>query len=208
MDMSVETTIYTVGHSNHSIERFLSILQAAEVTAIADVRSQPFSRYNPQFNRGALREVLRAHGIAYAFVGKELGARPGDPSCYERGQVQYGRLAATVLFKAGLDRVMAASHKYRIALMCAEKEPLVCHRTLLVGQALKGRGVNLVHILANGDIEPDDDAMRRLLDMTGVPSLDLFRTPDELLQEAMARQVQGLTYSDDKQIGDINGDVE
>jgi hypothetical protein len=79
---------------------------------------------------------------------------------------------------------------------------------LLVGQALKGRGVNLVHILANGDIEPDDDAMRRLLDMTGVPRLDLFRTPDELLQEAMARQMQGLAYSDDKQIGDINGDVE
>ncbi len=206
--MRLETTVYTVGHSNHSIERFLEILQAVDVTAIADVRSQPFSRYNPQFNRGSLKESLRVRGIAYVFVGKELGARSDEPSCYERGQVQYGRLAKTALFKAGLDRVMAGAHKYRIALMCAEKEPLDCHRTLLVGKALKDRGVNVAHILANGDIELYDEAMTRLLAMTRVPREDLFRTADELLKEALARQERRVAYSVEKQAEDVIGDVE
>ena len=206
--MKLETTIYTVGHSNHSIERFLDILQTAGVTAIADVRSQPFSRYNPQFNSGSLMDALRARGIAYVFVGKELGARSDDPTCYERGQVQYGRLAKTRLFKAGLDRVIAGAHKYRIALMCAEMEPLDCHRTFLVGKALKDRGVNVAHILANADIEPYDEAMVRLLDITRVPREDLFRTADELLKEAMARQEQRVAYIDEKQAEDAIGGVK
>ena len=206
--MRLETTIYTVGHSNHSIERFLDILQAADVTAIADVRSQPFSRYNPQFNRGSLKEALRARGIAYVFVGKELGARSEDQSCYERGQVQYGRLAKTALFKAGLDRLIARAHKYRIALMCAEKEPLDCHRTFLVGKALKDCGVNVAHILANGDIELYDEAMTRLLATSRLPREDLFRTADELLKEAIASQEQRVAYSDERQAEDAIGDVE
>ena len=206
--MGLETTIYTVGHSTHSIERFLDILQAADVTAIADVRSHPFSRYNPQFNREALTEALRARGIAYVFVGKELGARSDDPTCYEHGQVQYGRLAKTPLFKAGLDRVIAGASKYRVALMCAEKEPLECHRTLLVGKALHDQGVNVANILADGDIEPYDQAMIRLLDITGVPREDLFRSTDELLKEAMARQEQRVAYIDEKQAEDAIGDLK
>src|ERR1700742_784406 len=93
-------TVLTVGHSTHPVDRFIALLKACEVSAIADVRSSPFSRFNPQFNRDALSKALRDVGISYVFVGKELGARSDDASCYENGQVQYGRLAKTPLFNS------------------------------------------------------------------------------------------------------------
>ena len=205
--MNKETTIYTVGHSTHPIERFVELLQTAGITAIADVRSQPFSKYNPQFNRDALAEVLRNNNIAYVFVGKELGARSDDPTCYVQGQVQYGRLAKTAVFKAGLNRVMTGAQKYKIALMCAEKEPLECHRTLLVGRALYDQGTNVVHIHANGSIEPYNDAMIRLFGITGVPREDLFRSFEELQKEALMRQEQRVAYIDEKQAIDAIGKI-
>jgi uncharacterized protein (DUF488 family) len=97
------------------------------------------------------------------FVGKELGGRPEDPSCYENGKVQYDRLAATELFKSGIDRVLVGAQKYRVALMCAEKEPLNCHRTLLVGRVLENRGTSIMHILSDGSVEPQDRTMSRLI---------------------------------------------
>src|SRR5579862_1298929 len=112
--------IYTVGHSNHSIEKFIGLLIANGINAVADVRSRPFSRRNPQFNKERLAATLLQHGIVYVFLGKELGARSEDPSCYEDGRVQYGRLAATPVFRAGIERVLAGAQKYRLALMCAE----------------------------------------------------------------------------------------
>jgi uncharacterized protein (DUF488 family) len=206
--MNAVDTVYTVGHSTHSIERFLELLQGAGVTAVADVRSHPFSRFNPQFNRDALTEELRARDIAYVFVGRELGARSNDPTCYERGQVQYERLAKTEVFSAGIKRVIAGARKYRVALMCAEKEPLECHRTLLVGRALHDQGVDVAHIHANGAIERYEDAMMRLLDLTGLPREDLFRSVEDLQKEAMARQELRVAYVDEKHTADaIEGGV-
>lgn len=124
--------VLTIGHSNHPIERFIGLLKQDGVTAVADVRSAPFSRHNPQFNKDSLQQSLSEAGIAYIFLGKELGARSNDRSCYEDGRVQYERLARTDLFLDGIERVRKGAEQYRIALMCAEKEPLECHRTLLV----------------------------------------------------------------------------
>ena len=117
-------TILTIGHSNHPIERFVALLQMHAVTAIVDVRSQPHSRLFPAYNRQPLAEALKENGIAYAFLGRELGARAEDPACYVEGRVQYRRLAETALFKDGLRRVQKAMAAHRIALLCAEKEPL------------------------------------------------------------------------------------
>jgi uncharacterized protein (DUF488 family) len=168
-------TIYTVGHSNHPIEKFLLLLKNHAITAIADVRSQPFSRRHPQFNKERLAATLVQHGVAYVFVGAELGARPKDPSCYEGGQVQYQRLAATPLFHQGIDRVLTGAKKFRVALMCAEKEPLDCHRTLLVSRALEKRGAAIAHILADGSIEPQLHTMARLIKKVGLDSFtDMF----------------------------------
>ena len=113
--------LYTVGHSNHPIEKFIGLLTANGINAVADVRSRPFSRRHPQFNKERLAAQLAQHGIAYVFLGKELGARSEDPACYEDGKVQYPRLAATAAFKTGIERVLAGAEKFRLALMCAEK---------------------------------------------------------------------------------------
>lgn len=191
--------VYTIGHSTHSTEAFLALLRQHGVEALADVRSSPFSRFNPQFNREALEQFLKANGILYVFLGKELGARSEDRSCYLDGRVQYGRLARTPLFQSGLDRVLQGAAKYRLALMCAEKEPLECHRTLLVAKALVERGQAVQHIHADGHLETHETAMERLLDVTGLPKEDLFCSRGELLAEALARQEQQVAYVDEAQ---------
>jgi uncharacterized protein (DUF488 family) len=186
-------TLYTVGHSNHSIEKFIGLLTANGITAVADVRSRPFSRRHPQFNKERLAAALTEHGIAYVFLGKELGARSEDPSCYENGKVQYPRLAATPAFKAGIERVLAGAAKFRLALMCAEKEPLDCHRTLLVSRALESVGVSIAHILADASLEPQEKTMSRLIDLVGLSKEDLFQH-DDLIAAACRLREDKIAY--------------
>src|SRR6185369_13260271 len=123
-----------------SLESFLSALGTHRVTAIADVRSYPYSNANPQFDRETLAEALETAGIAYVYLGKELGARTDDPTCYVNEKVQYDRLAQTKSFEEGLARVHRGMEKYQVALMCAEGEPLACHRTILVARYLQESG--------------------------------------------------------------------
>ena len=189
--------VLTIGHSTHSIERFVALLRQHGVTALADVRSAPFSRFNPQFNKTALERSLRENGITYVFLGKELGARSDDSSCYENGRVRYGRLAQTVLFKAGIERVKKGMASHSVALMCAEKEPLECHRTLLVSRALEREGTPVAHIHADGRLEAHHDAMLRLLPLVGLPTTDLFRSEDDLIEEACAKQEERIAYVDE-----------
>lgn len=197
--------VLTIGHSTHTIEAFVELLQKHGVTAVADVRSFPFSRYTPQFNKDALRESLKSQGIKYVFLGRELGARSEDATCYENGRVRYARLARTATFQSGLDRVIEGGEKYRLALMCAEKEPLECHRTLLVARALSGKGIQVSHILADGTLEPQDNALGRLLAIVGVPPQDLFRSRDQLIEEALARQEEKVAYVDEQLAGEARG---
>jgi uncharacterized protein (DUF488 family) len=183
-----------VGHSNHPIEKFIGLLTANGITAVADVRSRPFSRRHPQFNKERLAAQLTQHGIAYVFLGKELGARSEDPSCYEEGKVQYPRLAATAAFKAGIERVLAGAEKFRIALMCAEKEPLDCHRTLLVSRALEKTGASIVHIMADGSVEMQDKTMSRLIEMVGLSKEDMFRKRSDLIAAACELREDKIAY--------------
>jgi uncharacterized protein (DUF488 family) len=188
--------VLTIGHSTHTIEEYCALLLTHDVTAVADVRSAPYSRYQPDFNREHLHESLMDRGIAYVFLGRELGARPNDASLYEDGRVQFGRLAETELFRAGLDRVLQGAQRYRLALMCAEKEPLDCHRTLLVGRELEARGVKISHIHADGHIETSDAAMSRLLALRKLPEEDLFRQRDEMVAAACLLQAKRIAYVD------------
>ena len=189
--MRGDGTVLTIGHSNHSQETFLGLLERHRVTALADVRSTPWSRFNPHFNRKSLAAALAARGIEYLYLGRELGGRPDDPACYEEGRIRYDRIARTERFREGVDRVVRGAAEYRVALMCAEKEPLECHRTLLVGQALHARGTEVAHIHADGRLEPHSGAMDRLLARIGLdPGDDLFRRHeprDALIAEAIVR---------------------
>ena len=200
--------VLTIGHSTHPIDVFVALLRQHGVTALADVRSAPFSRFNPQFNKDALERSLKAHNIKYVFLGRELGARSTDRSCYLNGRVQYARLARTELFLSGLDRVVRGSHEHCLALMCAEKEPLECHRTLLVARALVERGVAVEHILADGRLETHSDAMVRLLAVLGLPDEDLFRSRQDLIEQALAVQEERIAYVDKKLAAAAAGDAQ
>jgi uncharacterized protein (DUF488 family) len=187
--------VFTIGHSTHPSDRFIALLRQHGVTALGDVRSTPFSRFNPHFNRGRLQEWLPAAGIAYVYLGKELGARSEDPACYENGKVQYDRLASTELFRTGLERVREGSKKFTLALMCAEKEPLECHRTILVARHVEAIGFEVQHILADGTLESHQDTMSRLIEMLDLPASDMFRSRDEIVSEAYRRHGERIAYA-------------
>ncbi|OKH99845.1 hypothetical protein A6A06_22575 [Streptomyces sp. CB02923] len=191
-------TAFTVGHSTHSVSHFLSLLQKHEITAVADVRSTPASRFTPQFNRDALKRSLSDADIKYVFLGDELGARTRDTTCYVDGRVQYSRLAETPDFISGIDRLQNGAQTERIAIMCTEQEPLDCHRCVLVARTLEERGTAIAHIHGDGHIESHTMAMQRLLAGFGLDQAELFRTPAERLQEALSRQEQRIAYVDEE----------
>ena len=193
--------VYTIGHSTHSIERFVELLKQHAITAVCDVRSRPYSRMNPQFNREELKEALRCENIKYVFLGKELGARTDDRSCYCNGKVQYDLLAKTALFKRGIDRIKSGMEGFCVALMCAEKEPLDCHRTILVSRVLNDEHIPVRHILANGGIEDHAEALRRLVMMLRMPSSDMFRSEEVVVEDAYRKQGQQIAYQEDASEG-------
>jgi len=169
-----EPRILTIGHSNHPIERFLALVQGAGVSALADVRSFPISRYAPQFNKDALAKSLAEKAIVYLYCGEELGGRSRDPSPLES-------------FRKGLNRVVAESARHRVALMCAERDPLDCHR-LLLARALVERGIAVAHILASGEIASQHATDDRLLAREGLAGDDLFSREARLIDAYRARR--------------------
>ena len=196
--------VLTIGHSTHSAAAFIDLLQRHGVTALADVRAAPYSRFNPQFNRETLMGSLDARGIAYVFLGRELGGRSDDPACYDAGRISYERLGRTRSFQKGLERVAQGATGHRIALMCAEREPLECHRCLLVAPALEPRGVPVTHIRSDGRLEPHGDAVSRLLAMHGlqdaIEGQRLFpRSLAERITEAITRQAHRFAHRNNTQ---------
>lgn len=191
--------ILTVGHSNLVADELLRLLKEHAATAVADVRSSPYSRLHPQFNREALEKSLRSATISYVFLGRELGARTEDESCYVRGAVVYERLAQTTLFQEGIERVLKGAAKYRIALLCAEREPLTCHRAILVSRILAGRGVRVSHIQGDASLESHAALEDRLLAKFRLRDSDLFSPRAELLDEAYRRQGAEIAYKRDEQ---------
>ena len=181
--------LYTIGHSTHTIDRFIELLSMHEITAVCDVRSDPYSKFNPQFNRETLQTELKRYGIAYVFLGKELGPRSDAPDCYVEGKVDYNRLSQTGLFQEGLGRVRQGMKSYRIALMCAEKDPIMCHRTILVCRHFRAEGMRIRHILNDGSIEENDQTIKRLMKLLKLQERDLFHSPEEMIERTY--DVQG-----------------
>ncbi len=185
--------LFTIGHSTHSIENFVDLLLKRDITAVCDVRSMPYSRFNPQFNQEFLKKQLKAQGISYVFLGKELGARSANLSCYEDGKVQYSRLANEPLFREGLRRVQKGMQDHRIALMCSEKEPLDCHRTILVCRELRSHCIEIEHILANGELEAHSAAEMRLMRLLEIEP-DMVRDEKQCIEDAYEQQAGRIAY--------------
>ena len=177
-------TVYTIGHSNHPLPRFLDLLAGAEIKAVTDVRTAPASRHFPQFNKARLTERLVEHGIAYVFAGDVLGGRPKDERLWKDGRPDYRKMITTTGAKAALRDVSAQATKKRLALMCSEKEPLDCHRCLMVARKLVADGTELRHILADGTIEPHAKIEERLLAWANKRQPELFQSPAERLDAA------------------------
>jgi uncharacterized protein (DUF488 family) len=165
--------LLTIGHSNIPAERFVGLLRGAGVNAVADVRSTPASRRFPWFAGKNLAVRLQQENMLYAAFGEALGGRPRDPSLYREGIADYEAMAKEPEFCAGLERLLSLAARQRVCLMCAEREPLDCHRCLLVARALGGRGLSIGHILHDGTIEPHAATELRLLALTGAGD-DLF----------------------------------
>lgn len=144
----MENICYTIGHTNRSNEDFLKLLRTNDINCIIDVRSQPYSKYVPQYNRENIKSFLTKHEILYIFMGKELGARREDMKLYDKdGIINFSMVSETELFNAGIMRIIAGINKgYRIAIMCTEKDAFDCHRFILISKALKERGICVEHI--------------------------------------------------------------
>ena len=199
---SSSTELLTLGHSTHPIERFIALLNGAGATAVADVRSSPYSRYSPQYSKDALRNALSGAGIAYTFLGKEFGARSPDPSCYRSGKVQYQRLAQSTSFKEGIQRVSEGLKKFRIAFVCAERDPIECHRALLVARAFSERGTSVAHIHSDGMLESQSSLESRLLVAWKLPEGDMFKSRESFIEDAYILQGEKVAYQDEQmQIG-------
>lgn len=188
--------IYTIGHSTHSSEKLLQLLKEHVITTICDVRSHPYSRYNSQFNREALREVLKSERISYVYLGKELGGRSSDKRCYRNGQIQYDLLANTEVFRQGINRLKQEMRSHQLSLMCAEKDPLQCHRTILVSRRLVEEGIPVFHILADGSLETHEQALERLLTKLKLLQADMFRSNEEIVREAYGIQGDAIAYQE------------
>jgi len=187
--------IFTIGHSNHAPGDLLALLKRHHITAVADVRSQPYSRRFPAYNREPFRAWLQESGIAYAFLGRELGGRSRDPAHFDgRGWVDYERLAETADFMQGIERLRQGREVYRIALLCAEKEPLDCHRGLLIARHLEHLGIEVGHILADGGLEPHRQTEERLLALCRLDG-DLFgESRQQRLALAYRQRAAGTAY--------------
>ena len=156
-----DARILTIGHSNHALAKFIALIEGARVSVIADVRSRPVSRFVPHFNAKPLESALAEHGISYLFLGRELGGRPDDPALMKNGKPDYAAMARTPAFASGLARIIQASANERVALLCAERDPIDCHRFRLIARELNARQIGVAHILSTGEIEPHADTERR-----------------------------------------------
>ncbi|SEL32390.1 DUF488 family protein [Nitrosovibrio tenuis] len=191
------TAVYSIGHSNHDINTFIALLKRYDISALADVRSHPYSRFAPQYSRETLKVSLADAGIAYVFLGKELGARSDDPACYLHGKVQYDRLAKQPGFRTGIQRINEGMNRYSIALMCSEKDPLDCHRALLVARNIFDSGISIDHIHADGVLESHEHLESRLLAICKLPEGDMFKAREQFVAEAYFIQGQRVAYQDE-----------
>lgn len=192
---SHDKLLYTIGHSNRTPEELLELLQRHGVTAVADVRSQPYSRYLPDFNRDALKNLLQKSGISYAFMGQELGARRSEPDCYVDGQAKYELVQNLPAFQTGLDRIRTGSAQHRIAMICAEKDPLTCHRSILIARVLQSE-FEIQHIVSEDETESHAELEKRLLRHWKLEGQQLFATADELLEEAYKKQAEAIAFTE------------
>lgn len=170
-------TLYSIGHGNRTSAEFLNLLKRFDIKYLIDVRSKPYSKFNPHFNQQDLKQLLEHHGIRYVFMGDSLGGRPEDLSCYTRdGKVDYEIVKTKDFFLKGIDRLRVAyAQGAQVVIMCSESKPLACHRTKLIGRVLQQENMQLVHIDEKGKVRSQIEVISEL--NKGLGETDLFGNP-------------------------------
>lgn len=189
-------TLYTIGYSSFEMTSFINTLQKHNINAIADVRSLPYSKFKPDFNREQLSEILKENSIRYVFLGNSCGARIKDPLCFINEKASYKSITETIQFKKGLSRIIKGLQKYTIALLCAEKDPINCHRNILICRNLKDFDIEIIHILESDFIERNTHSEERLLNDFNFDQNELFLSKDELLEEAYDKKIASIMHID------------
>ncbi|MCF2643501.1 DUF488 domain-containing protein [Roseburia hominis] len=158
--------LFTIGHSQHTIDYFVYLLNKYSINYVLDVRSTPYSKYAEQFNKGNISVFLNKVNIHYFFMGKYFGARPIETSLYsEKGYLDFEKVAQSERFNKGMENVILGLERgNRIALMCTEKDPMDCHRAIMVSRAFDKKGIKVKHILPNGDIQTQRQLDNKLAD--------------------------------------------
>ena len=155
-------SVFTIGHSKHPIEKLLDLLRQHGVEVLADARSQPFSRFSPQFSRKALERAVTEASIRYLFMGDLLGGRPETRECYDaEGNVDYDRVEAQEFCQRGIERPLDGITRFHVCIMCAEEDSSHCHRRLLVTRTLVRRGIDLRHVRGTGAVESESELRAR-----------------------------------------------
>lgn len=191
--MSMANELYTIGYASFSISDFMETLRKYSITCVVDVRSAPYSKFKPDFRKENLSQSLNDNGITYLFLGNSVGARVEDASCYREGKLHYRLLKKSETFKAGIDRILHDIKSFRLALMCAEKDPVNCHRTFLVCRTLHAHRLRILHILGDGSLEEHAITEKRLLKEHTLCQPDMFRSEADRIEEAYDRLCQGIT---------------
>ncbi len=191
--------IYTIGHSNLEPQSFLALLVHAEIEIVVDVRSVPQSSRFPQFGQAALENFLHDANVAYVFLGEELGGRPDDPAAYhDDGRVNYAARRRSFAFKSGIEQLSKLAQQKAVAILCAEEDPLDCHRFLMISPELVAAGASPMHLRKDGSVEPQQAAEDRLLaahGFAGVAANTLFpETRTEALERAYELQSQRAAF--------------
>lgn len=189
--------LLTIGYSGLNIAGFVDLLRDNAVDVVCDVRSTPFSRYKPDFSRGPLKKHLNAAGLKYLFMGEQLGARPKDRGCYEAGQATYDRIAKTEPFKDGITRVRSGIEEHTLALVCSERDPIECHRAILVCHRLGARRDDVIHIHTDGHLEEQLSLDERLVTLHALAPMPLLSDPGDwrnAVAEAYRRQSTAIGY--------------
>jgi uncharacterized protein (DUF488 family) len=193
--------LFTIGYSGLEIDRFLELLKEQGVNVLCDVRSVPYSRFRPDFSRHDLKRHLNNSGIKYAFFGNELGARPKERSVYVRGQAVHNLIAEQDFFRSGLDRLKKGIGGHNLALLCSEREPLECHRAILVCRHLPEVRNHIAHIHTDGHVETHEEFENRLVashNVKALPLLDGAKAWETALREAYEKQSSMIAFTETK----------
>jgi uncharacterized protein (DUF488 family) len=196
----MDKAIFTIGHSNLDISDFINLLLANKIELVVDVRSAPYSKLYPHFNRNPLEVSLTKNSIKYIFLGDSVGGRSNNIKDYSKGRVMYKKIAEKKEYISSINTIIQNSSKYKIVLMCSEKEPLECHRTLLISRSIETHMVKILHIHREGQIESQSEAIQRLLKIWKLDSPNLFGEDAERIDEAFTKQESKYAYFDENKI--------